>query len=181
MLSYVRTGDVHSDRFAEVVGFSVLHCKVTRFPFVNNRHFVGDTLRTRVFVLECYVTNYPPPFSGFKILITSYAQFPWARSSGAAPLDGSGLGSLQWSLQSSEGFLGLEGPCQVISLTGSWLEASTIHGVGTGASPEGSYSRLMTWPLTWPDEEHKVGTTQLCGSSRRSAMSTVSSWSTGQP
>lgn len=58
MLSlYVRTGDVHSDCFAEVVGFSVLHCKVTRFPFVSNRHFVGDPLRPCVFVLECYVTN----------------------------------------------------------------------------------------------------------------------------
>lgn len=91
------------------------------------------------------------------------------------------MGSLQWSLQSSEGFLGLEGPCQVISLTSSWLEASTIHGVGTGASLEGSYSRLMTWPLTWPDEEHEVGATQLCGWTGQSAVSTVSSWSTGQP
>lgn len=56
-----RTGDMNFGHFAEVVFFSLLPSKVSNFPFVSNRHFVGDTLRPCVFVLECYITNYTPP------------------------------------------------------------------------------------------------------------------------
>ena len=40
------SGDVHSDRLIKAVLARILHCKVTLFPIVVNKYFVGKYVKT---------------------------------------------------------------------------------------------------------------------------------------
>ena len=46
MVQNFSSGDVHSDRLIKAVLARILHCKVTLFPIVVNKYFVGKYVKT---------------------------------------------------------------------------------------------------------------------------------------